>query len=428
MQTASNIKGDVAEHQENQAVGHAKCGSRPPIRVLLMTNSVAIGGMEKHVEMLARDLGHDAADVYAICPRWEETAPWAATLSQIVGPTDHFAQITPDRRYGWLSLAKETVRLWRQLRRWRIQVLHLHLTTYEGGVWTVIAARLAGVQSIFCTEHLAPEHPLSSRRRLRRNLTTRCFNGIVSVSLKNRRAREQYLFTPANKTTVVNNGIDLTNFSPTPPQEIADLRSQLGIPPNVPVVGTAVRFVEEKGLPYLLDAMPRVLAAAPDTYLLLVGDGPLREALEQQATALGYRDRVIFAGFQADPRSYLSLMDAFVLPVPFGSASIGLLEAMAMRRAVIITFGGDGEAVIDGETGLCPPPRDPEALAGAILRVILHPDFGRQLGANARERIEQSFSSRNVATQLLALYQESIGIASTVCHTPASVAPAIGEQ
>ncbi|HEX8036116.1 MAG TPA: glycosyltransferase family 4 protein, partial [Ktedonobacterales bacterium] len=183
----------------------------------------------------------------------------------------------------------------------------------------------------------------------------------------------------------------------------------LGIPQNAPVVGTAVRFVEEKGLPYLFDAMPRVLAAAPDAYLLLVGDGPLRDALAQQAATLGYSGRVIFAGFQADPRPYLSLMNAFVLPVPFGSASIGLLEAMAMRRAVIITFGGKGEAVIDGETGLCPPPRDPQALGEAILRVILHPEFERQLGANARRRIEQSFSSRSAATQLLALYQKALG-------------------
>ncbi len=169
-----------------------------------------------------------------------------------------------------------------------------------------------------------------------------------------------------------------------------------------------MRFEEEKGLNYLLDAMPRVLADSPHAYLLMVGDGTLRGALEQQADTLGIRDRVIFAGFQSDPRPYLSLMNAFVLPVPFGSASIGLLEAMAMRRAVIITFGGEGEAVIDGETGLTPPPRDPAALAEAILRVVQDPAFEQRLGANARARIEQKYSSRNVARQLLALYQEEL--------------------
>lgn len=424
MQTTRNINADVAEHQESQEADYVASGLRRPIRVLLMTNSVAIGGMEKHVEMLARDLGRDAADVYAICPRWDDITPWAATLSQSLSDVDHFAQITPDRRYGWLSLAKETLRLWRQLRRWHIQALHLHLTTYEGGVWALLAARLAGVRAIFCTEHLAPEHALPQIRKLRRDLMTRWFDGIVCVSLKNRQAREEHLYTPANKTTVVNNGVDLDNFTPTPPQEIAELRAQLGIPPDAPVVGTAVRFVEEKGLPYLLDAMPRVLAAAPDSYLLLVGDGPLREALARQTVTLGYSDRVIFAGFQADPRPYLSMMNAFVLPVPFGSASIGLLEAMAMRRAVIITFGGEGEAVIDGETGLCPPPRDPEALAEAIVRVILHPEFERQLGINARRRIEQSYSSRSVATQLLTIYQKAVGITDSARSSASAALPA----
>ena len=423
MQTTRNINADVAEHQESPGMSPVDTGWHVPIRVLLMTNSVAIGGMEKHVEMLARDLQRDAADVYAICPQWEEIAPWAATLTHCVGGPGHFAQINPDRRYGWLTLAKETLRLWRQLRRWRIQVMHLHLTTYEGGIWALLAARLAGVRAIFCTEHLAPEHALPRMRKLRRDFITGSFNGIVCVSLKNRLAREQHLYTPLNKTTVVNNGVDLSNFTPTPASEIASLRKQLGIPPNARVVGTAVRFVEEKGLPYLLDAMPRVIAAAPDAYLLLVGDGPLRGELEQQATTLGYRDRVIFAGFQPDPRPYLSLMNAFVLPVPFGSASIGLLEAMAMHRAVIITFGGEGEAVIDGETGLCPPPRNPEALAEAILRVILHPDFEHQLGISARQRIEQSYSSRSVATQLLALYQTALGNPSPAHITQSGMLP-----
>jgi glycosyltransferase involved in cell wall biosynthesis len=378
----------------------------PRVRVLLLTNSVAIGGMEKHVELIARGLDRAAAEVYAICPRWEPIDPWAATLAAVA---DYSARITPDRRHGIRAQIRETVRLWQQLRRWRIQVMHLHLTTYQGGLYALLAARLAGVRVVMCTEHLAPETMVPWPRRLARNLQTRNFNQVVCVSLKNRQARERYLYTPPARTTVVTNGIDVTPFAPTAEDELVALRAQLGIPTRAPVVGTVVRFVAEKGLNYLLDAMPRVLAAAPDTYLLMVGDGPLRAELEEQAVALGFADRVVWAGFQADPRPYLSLMNAFVLPVPFGSASIGLLEAMAMRRAVIMTFGGAGEAVVDGESGLCPPPRDPEALAAAILRVIQHPDFERQLGANARRRIEDDFSAQSVAAHLLALYQRELG-------------------
>lgn len=386
-------------------VTHTQKRQPKRIRVALLTNSVWIGGMEKHVELIARDLDRSAAEVYAICPPWERTAQWTDTLAHTA---DALAQIAPDRRYGVRALLGETARLWRQLRRWRIQVLHMHLTRYEGGTWVLLAARLAGVPVVVCTEHLAPEEPLPRQRRLRRDALTRNLDRIVCVSLKNRRARERHLYTPATKTTVVNNGIDTDQYPPTPEEELVALRGQLGIPAESPVIGTVVRFEDEKGLNYLLDAMPRVLADSPHAYLLMVGDGTLRGALEQQADTLGIRDRVIFAGFQPDPRPYLSLMNAFVLPVPFGSASIGLLEAMAMRRAVIITFGGEGEAVIDGETGLTPPPRDPVALAEAILRVVQDPAFEQRLGAKARARIEQKYSSRNVARQLLAVYQEEL--------------------
>lgn len=387
------------------AIEASELSSGQRMRVLLFTNSVAIGGMEKHAEMIARDLDRTKAEVYTICPQWEAIDPWAATFAQAA---DYSARITPDRRSGPLSLVKESLRLWHQLRTWHIQVMHMHLTTYRGGAWALLAARLAGVPVVVCTEHLAPEDALPRTERWWRDLLTRNFNHLVCVSLKNRQARESHLRAFGAKTSVVNNGVDVSNFAPTPEDEVSALRERLGIPSGAPVVGTAVRFVEEKGLNYLFDAMPRVLAAAPDTYLLMVGDGPLHDALAQQAEELGFRDRVIFAGFQADPRPYLSLMNAFVLPVPFGSASIGLLEAMAMRRAVIITFGGEGEAVIDGKTGLCPPPRDPATLADSIIRVVSHPVEERRLGENARKRIEDTFSSRSVADQLLAIYQHEL--------------------
>lgn len=379
----------------------AEFGGR--LRILLFTNSVAIGGMEKHVELIARNLDRARAEVFVICPRWNSIEPWAATLTEAA---DHSMRCTPDRRYGYCALARDTLRLYRQLRTWRIQVMHMHLTKYDGGVWAMLAARLAGVRAVVCTEHLAPENPLPRAQRLRRNLVTCALDCIVCVSLKNRQSREAHLYTPPAKTRVVNNGIDTSPYEPAPPAEQVALRASLGIPKGVPVIGTVVRFVEEKGLSYLFDAMPDVLTKAPDCRLLMVGDGPLRESLERQAESHGIRERIVFAGFQSDPRPYLSLMNAFVLPVPFGSASIGLLEAMAMRRVVIITFGGEGEPVVDGETGLWSPPRDPQMLARSILRVIQDPQLQRRLGENARRRIDDAFSARSMTDQLLEIYQQ----------------------
>lgn len=378
---------------------------RGRIKVAIFTNSVAIGGMEKHTELLVRDLDRSVAEVCAICPQWDATESWAVEFTR---EAEHSARIAPDRRYGWWGMLRDMYRLWRQLRRWRVDVMHLHLTTYIGGTAATMVARLAGVKVLVCTEHLAPERPLSWRQRVERNLASRNLNRIICVSEENRRARARYLLTPPARTTVVNNGIDTTPYVVSSQASQQRLRTELGIPADAPIVGTVVRFVAEKGLNYLLEAMPKVLSRVPAAYLLMVGDGELREELVRQADALGIHDRVVFAGFQSDPRPYLSLMNAFVLPVPFGSASIGLLEAMAMRRAVVITFGGEGEPVIDGETGLYATPRDPDALADAIVRIVADPYFERTLGERARQRIETAFSSRSVASQLLAVYTDEL--------------------
>jgi glycosyltransferase involved in cell wall biosynthesis len=135
-----------------------------------------------------------------------------------------------------------------------------------------------------------------------------------------------------------------------------------------------------------------------------VGDGSLRGDLERQAAALGLADRVRFPGFQADPRPYLGLIDTFVLPVPVGSMSIGLLEAMAMQRPVVITFGGQGEAVIDGVNGFCAEPRNPDAIATAVIRLLREPELRRQFGEAARRRVEDEFSAQGAARHLERLY------------------------
>src|SRR6478735_2227575 len=99
------------------------------IRVLLFTNSVAVGGMEEHVELLARHLDRDRFEVFAVCPDWQPTKPFSRSLAEVA---DHFALITPDRRHGGWRQLKETIKLARQMRHWRIQVIHMHSTTFRG--------------------------------------------------------------------------------------------------------------------------------------------------------------------------------------------------------------------------------------------------------------------------------------------------------
>lgn len=370
-------------------------------RVLVLTNSIAIGGMERHVELLARHLDRARFDVFTVCPEWPAIDGFAATLRRV---SEHHRRCTPDRRWGVWRQLRDAWRLYRQLRAWRIDVVHMHLTAFAGGVWVLAAARLAGVPVVLCTEHLAPERQVSLPARALRYIFTRSLSQLICVSEKNREARARHLYTPHERTTVVANGIDPDDFVPVDAAVVAAVRQELGLPEDAQVVGSVVRFEPEKGLNYLLDAMPAVLEQHPTVYLVLVGAGSLQSELEAQATRLGLRERVIFAGFHPDPRPYLALMDVFVLPVPVGSMSIGLLEAMAMRRAVIITFGGPGEAVVHEESGLWAPPRDPETLGQSIVRLLADPSLAHQYGEAARRRVEEQFSAGSVARHLSLIY------------------------
>lgn len=372
-------------------------------RILLLTNSVAIGGMERHVELLARHLDRVAYEVFTISPDWPAIEGLERRLTSV---SNHHVQLAPDRRWGFWRQVKDAWKLYRLLRTWRIDVLHMHLTTFEGGMWVLLAARLAGVPVVVCTEHLAPDAAVGPLLRAFRAIFGRLIDQLICVSEKNREARSRYLYTPVERTSVVVNGVDTEDFTPVEGALLSPLRHDLGLPEGAPVVGAVVRFEPEKGLNYLLDAMPAVLERCPDAYLLLVGEGPLGDELAAQASRLGIAERVIFAGFHPDPRPYLALMDAFVLPVPVGSMSIGLLEAMAMRRAVVITFGDPGEAVIHGESGLWSRPRDPEALARAIVRLLADPALAQVYGAAARQRVEEHFSATNVARRLSAIYDD----------------------
>src|SRR5205823_9264493 len=127
----------------------------------------------------------------------------------------------------------------------------------------------------------------------------------------------------------------------------------------------------EKGHPTLLEAWPLVLQAVPDAYLLVVGEGAQRPALEEQARELRIAHRVVFTGRRDDVPAVTAALDVAVLPSYREAQGLTVLEAMALRRPVVASaVGGIPEMIEDGLTGLLVPPRDPDALATAIVRLL----------------------------------------------------------
>jgi glycosyltransferase involved in cell wall biosynthesis len=168
----------------------------------------------------------------------------------------------------------------------------------------------------------------------------------------------------------------------------------------------AARLAQQKGHRFLVEAVPKVR----DAIFILAGDGPERDALEEQVRLLAVEDRVRFLGYRSDIPELLANSDALVLPSLYEGLPLAVLEAMAAGKPVVATsVGGTDEAVVDGETGFLVPPRDSDALAAAIRRVIQDDVLAQRLGANGRARVAAHFRVEAMVQQVAGVYDEVLG-------------------
>lgn len=296
------------------------------------------------------------------------------------------------------------VRLWAALaalvRRERFDVVHTHNVTpwlYAGP-----AAVLAGARLIH-TEHsnLFPEQRrLLAAERWLAPMT----RWVIADSDDVRRCLVERQRLPSRNVITVRNGIDTGRFAPTADPVAA--RAQLALNGSGPVVGTVARLVEIKDHPTLLTAFRAVLEEFPRAVLLMVGDGPLRQALSTQAAALGMADRVRFLGRRTDIPAILPALDIFVLASRSEGLPLTVLEAMAAGIPVVATdVGALHEAVQQGRTGLLVPARAPELLAQAIRTLLRDPERRQAMGAEARRIARADFDVSGMVQRYEAAYR-----------------------
>ncbi|MFN2454917.1 MAG: glycosyltransferase [Pyrinomonadaceae bacterium] len=191
--------------------------------------------------------------------------------------------------------------------------------------------------------------------------------------------------------------------------EVSALRLQLGVEDNVQLLLAVGRLSQEKGhveLIYALDYLRRIDSGI-DFKLIIVGDGPERPRVERMIASLGLAEQVIFAGHTNNVRPYYALADLFVLPSHSEGSPNVLLEAMAAGIPIAATtVGGVPEIVEDGESALLVTPRDPQALATAINRLLTDAELACKLTAKASERVATRYSRDAHIRSLLEIYRD----------------------
>ncbi|GAB7020489.1 glycosyltransferase [Halostagnicola bangensis] len=206
-----------------------------------------------------------------------------------------------------------------------------------------------------------------------------------------------------NSVSVIYNGRNIERYSSAEaPSELSD---KLAIDKG-PVIGTVGRLIERKGHYDLLEAWPTVLENYPNATLLLVGDGPEREALQKFATALGCASSVRFLGMRDDVPELLALLDIFVFPSHFEGLPGALLEAMAAGLPIVCTpVDGNSELIVDGESGLFVTVKSPDQISGRLIALLEDIDKREQLAEGAQKRAETNFTLQSMASEFSQLYE-----------------------
>ena len=300
-------------------------------------------------------------------------------------------------------------RLAKILKEHKVDVLHCH--AHKTTVYGAVAGALAGTPVV-----LAHVHGLRRSRSVRRKLTNlllfQKIDRIIGVanSVKEDVLKNNW-FLSADKVSVLENSVDYGRFADVSISK-ADAKQKLGLPSDAFVLGTIARFGPYKGHNFLVSAFKKVKSEVPSAQLLLVGEGPFKQDIQQQAATAGIDQSVHFLGQRNDIPELLRAMDVFVLP-SIGSEGMPrvLLEAMAAGIPCIGTgIGGTPEVLCDGDVGYLVPAKDADALAEAMITLANTPEQElKGLIERARARIRTHFSHDVVAKKLGSMYQAEIG-------------------
>jgi glycosyltransferase involved in cell wall biosynthesis len=366
-----------------------------PIQVLFVHASSEFGGAEKHLMELISSLSGTGINISVLC----------LDTDYVTGRVDSTVPLPVVIRRNKDAMSfGEWYRILRSLRP--DVVVFIHAVLWNFPWYASVAGWLAGVPRRFSIAHLPP--PVLAKieswsvrtvaHRLRRvrhllglRLSASFYTATICVSNAIRNALVTDYHFVANKTITIHNGISYRKFERRQ-GDGASVRLRLGAASDEFLLVCVARLSEQKAIDILLSAMARVLSDGLRCRCVIVGDGPLRKQLTEQALALRLNGYVFFEGFQEDVRPYLQAANAFVLTSHKEGLPLALLEAMACGLPCIVTnVGGNGEAITHGVHGLVVPPDSAKNVAEAISYLVTHPRECAEMSKMASSRVREAF-------------------------------------
>jgi glycosyltransferase involved in cell wall biosynthesis len=370
------------------------------MRVVHIIKATRIGGAERHLLILLTELRRRQVDAH---------------LLMLVEPGNLMTEMVAEAEKRHIPVQRVIIyrdadtyvifRLRRILRHLKPDIVHTHLI--HADLFGLLAAKLAGIRIILTGRHNDDDfrhHP--AVKTLNRWLWRGLSGGIaISDALK------QFTTTlegaPHEQVHVVTYGIEYAHITPAETAKArADLRAELGLPPDTLLIGMACRLVEQKGITYALQAFEQIFYEFRDVHLVIAGEGELQPVLEAEARQRNLAVRTRFIGWRKDAPAFLAGLDVFLMPSLWEGFGLVLLEAMSRRIPVIASaVSAIPEVVAHTESGILVPPRDPQAIADALRLLLPDRELRLYMGLNGEDRLDTLFSAARMADETVAVYE-----------------------
>lgn len=365
----------------------------PRRRVLIVASTLHVGGAERVMACLAKNIDRQLFDV-SVCYLKEN----GVVGEELVRENVELLPL-PGRDYSRLDRLT-FIKLRKLIRQRNIDIVHTHDMHgfMDASACRLLMPRLRHVHTFHFGNY---PHREAHYRRIER-LLWRVPDRIVAVGHAQAESIRSLYGIPEQRLRVLWNGVD----APVPrvsEQVLAATRDC-----RDPIIVSVSTLIEQKGLHHLLDAVGQLKQMGARFRLLIVGGGPLRESLEQQARAMNLEDYVQFLGWVPEASDCaLPVCDIFVQSSLWEAMSVVVLEAMASAKPMVITRVGENPYVVeDGKTGLIVPPADPAALAQALYRLIKDPALRSRFSEAARARHAERFELHHMVRAYESLYAE----------------------
>lgn len=364
-----------------------------PINILHVISKLPVGGVEnqlftilrKYDQKRLRPLVCSLSDKGEMGKEIEESGIEVIPLNKL------------RHRFDW-TIVKDIYTL---IRTRDIKIVRTH--QYHANLYGRLAAWLAKVPCIVASVHNVYTIDRKIHRRIINKFLARCSDKVVAVSETVKKDILTYDGLSEDKVRVIYNGIDTDRFLNINGSLI---RSKLGISLEAPVVGTVGRLALQKGQKYLIDAVSTLREKFPQIALLFVGDGPLRNELENHVKALGIEMNVIFLGIRRDIPQILSAIDIFVLPSLWEGLPSALIEAMASGKPIIASDIPPIREIVNSEkVGILVPPKNSNAIADSIELLLHNKNLAENISNTAKEKAFSIFNIEITAQHYTDLFK-----------------------